>query len=95
MHFRTFAVLMYGGVVLNPSALAAQPNPAQPDAPVPTAQYESVFAGYVSYREEKLVPWREVNDAVARAGGHIGILRGAAKPAATTPGRAVQKRGAQ
>jgi hypothetical protein len=104
MHSRTFAVLLYGAVVLYPIAVAAQPasaqpNPAHPDAPVPAVKYESGFAGYVSFREEKLAPWREVNDEVARAGGHIGIVRGAAghggqgaaKPAAGTPVRAGQK----
>lgn len=77
MHSRTFAVLMYGAVALAPSAGAAQPNPTQPDAPVPAVKYESGFAGYVSFRVEKLAPWREVNDEVARAGGHIGIVGGA------------------
>ncbi len=96
MHSRTFAVLMYGAMALAPPAGATQPDPARPDAPVPAVKYESGFAGYVSYREEKLAPWREVNDEVARAGGHVGILRGAsghgtAKPIAGTPVRPGQK----
>ena len=82
---RTFAILTYGAVLLNPLAAAAQPgseqpNPTQPDAAVPAVKYESGFAGYVSFREDKLAPWREANDEVARAGGHIGILRGAGAP---------------
>jgi hypothetical protein len=56
---------------------AAHPNPADPSAPVPPSRYESPFAGYLSYREQDLTLWQEVNDEVARAGGHIGILKGA------------------
>ena len=91
MHSRSFAVLMYGAVALAPPAGAAQPIPTQPDAPVPALKYVSGFAGYVSFREEELVPWREVNDEAARAGGHIGIVGGAhgghppGKPAVKPP----------
>lgn len=77
MHSRTFAVMIYGAVTLAPPAGAAQPGPTRPDAPAPAVKYESAFAAYVSFREEKLAPWREVNDEVARAGGHIGIVGGA------------------
>jgi hypothetical protein len=63
----------------------ARPNPADPAAPVPAFKYESPFAGYPTYREQQLAPWRDVNDDVARAGGHIGIFggagHGATKPA--------------
>jgi hypothetical protein len=59
----------------------------------PPAQYESAFAGYVPYREEKLAPWREVNDEVGRVGGHVGMFGGGhagtkpgpSKPAADRP----------
>lgn len=101
MQSRTFAVLLYGAMMLAPPAFAAQPGveqpgPANPAAAVPAATYESAFAGYASFRDEKLAPWRNVNDEVARAGGHIGILRGASaaggKPAAKAPaGNAAKK----
>ncbi len=75
---------------------AVKPHPADPAAQVPAAKHESAFTGYRGFREEPLAPWREVNDEVARAGGHIGILGGApaghgaqkpvAKPAAQLPG---------
>ena len=60
---------------------AAQPavantNPADPAAPVPVLEYESAFKGYRSFRETPLAPWRDVNDEVARVGGHLGIVRG-------------------
>jgi len=82
---------------LPPAAAQPQPlsNPADPQAAVPPAKYESAFAGYRPYREEKVAPWRDVNDDVARVGGHVGIVggagghaaHGAAKPAASPPAR--------
>lgn len=65
-----------------PSVIAAQtpaaaPDPANPAAAVPGIQYESAFAGYQPFREEKLQDWRALNDEVGRAGGHIGIFGGA------------------
>ena len=83
--------------VLSPHAAAqqqaARPHPGDPAAAVPAAKHESAFTGYRGYREEPLAPWRDVNDEVARAGGHIGILggagghagHGAAKPVVKPP----------
>lgn len=72
-----------------------QPDPGNSAAPVPALNYHSAFAGYRSYREEPLAPWRGVNEEVTRAGGHSGIFGGghkghdsskpAAKPAAPKP----------
>jgi hypothetical protein len=93
MQFK-FAVLLYCAFALAPFAAFAQqpstqPHPADPNAAAPAVQYESVFAGYTPYRDEKLAPWRNVNDEAARIGGHIGIFGGgahaghmSAKPAA-------------
>jgi hypothetical protein len=64
---------------LAPHAIAqqpARPAPADPMATVPAMKYESAFSAYVPYREEKLAPWREVNDEVGRGGGHVGMFRG-------------------
>ena len=58
---------------------ATKPHPADPAALVPAAKYESAFTGYRSFREEPIAPWRDVNDEVARAGGHIGIVGGAGR----------------
>jgi hypothetical protein len=63
-------------------ALAQQQTSADarvtdPAARVPQATYRSAFETYVPYREQAIVPWRDVNDEVARVGGHAGIFRGA------------------
>ena len=62
------------------------PHPADAAAAAPPARYDSAFSGYTPYRDEKLAPWREINDEVARVGGHIGILRGEAAAAKPAPG---------
>jgi len=45
--------------------------------PPAASQYRSTYTDYQPYREEPLLPWRAVNDEVARIGGHIGIFGGA------------------
>lgn len=66
---------------LVPGAMAQQrsaaPDPRDPASSVPPVKYESAFAGYAPYREEKLAPWREVNDEVGKVRGHVGIFGGA------------------
>jgi len=66
--------------VCTPFANAQQhvtgPNPADPAARVPQAAYDSAFAGYTSYHEQDLAAWREVNDEVARIGGHVRMFGG-------------------
>jgi len=64
---------------------AARNDPADPAAPAPAFQYESAFKGYRSYRETPLTPWRDVNDEVARVGGHLGILRAGRDASSTAP----------
>ncbi len=63
---------------------AAPPTAANAAAPVPPSHYDSAFTGYRPYREQKLAPWRELNDEVHKAGGHIGIF-GAAPGASAAP----------
>ena len=54
--------------------IAAPPSAADAGARVPATQYDSAFTGYQPYREQKLAPWRELNDEVHKAGGHIGLF---------------------
>jgi hypothetical protein len=68
-----------------PSAAAQQSvnnNPADPQAAVPAPAYASAFAGYQPLGDEKTASWRDVNDEVARVGGHLGIFRSQATGAA-------------
>jgi len=61
------------------AVFAAQPgatgHPATATS-TPSVKYESVFTGYRPFIDEKLAPWRDVNDEVGRVGGHIGIFGG-------------------
>lgn len=70
-------------------------DPANTDAPAPALTYRSVFADYIPYREQDVAPWREINDEVARIGGHAGMQKaakaGKAGNSATSEKRAVDK----
>lgn len=81
-------------------AAAAQqqprPHPADPAATTPALVYTSAFAEYQPLRDEKPVSWRDANDEVARAGGHIGIFRHlipGATPAPSSPAKPAQTHG--
>ena len=91
-----FAALLFAAALIPLPVFAAQSspatNPASPDAPVRQSTYESAFAGYQSYKDEKPASWREVNDEVGRIGGQAGIFGGAghaghgsSKPSTNTP----------
>ena len=71
-----------------PAAHAAEPTATPPaadaNARVPETQYNSAFTGYQPFREQKLAPWRELNDDAHKAGGHIGIFGGNSGAAAGT-----------
>ena len=82
MHSK-FAALLYGVAALTSVAATAQQrttglSPTDSSAVVPAVKYESAFTGYMPFRDEKLAPWRDVNDEAARVGGHLGIFGGAA-----------------
>jgi hypothetical protein len=70
---------------LSPAAAqqSARSHPADPAVAVPAVTYTSAFTGYQPLGTEKTGPWRELNDEVGRAGGHVGILRGSGTASAT------------
>jgi hypothetical protein len=79
-----------------PAAHATQPLPGpaktviDPSARVPAPPYESAFTGYQRYRDQPLAPWREANDEAHKAGGHIGIVGGAAGRPAAMPAHSAE-----
>ncbi len=90
-----FRILLHAAALTPMAVFAAQPaataHPATA-ASTPSVNYESVFTGYRPFSDEKLAPWREVNDEVGRVGGQAGIFGGAghaghggAKPVTNTP----------
>lgn len=68
---------------------------AQQSEPMPAATsseslpYDSAFVDYRPMQEVKMAPtleaWRAANDAVARIGGHAGVLKGGQSPDAHLP----------
>jgi hypothetical protein len=58
-------------------------QPAKPETSVPPVTYRSAFEDYRPYRAQEIAPWREVNDEVARVGGHAGVLKATQKPKGT------------
>ena len=54
-------------------------------ARVPEARYQPPFSDYQPFREQKLAPWRGLNNEVHEAGGHIGIFGGARTTPAPPP----------
>ena len=84
------ALAALAALSLPAAAQQSKSDPADPAVAVPPVKYESTFTGYTPYRDQGVVPWREANDEVARAGGHAGIFRDhgkhtPAKPAAKSP----------
>ena len=66
---------------------AAMPE-AKPAAVSASAlRYESVFARYQSYRDEKTGSWRDANETVDRVGGWRAYAKEAQQPEATAPAK--------
>ena len=80
---------------LHPAAAQQQPRqqPTDPAAIVPPLRHHSAFAGYQPLGDDKPADWRNANDEVARAGGHVGILK--SSPATSSKGHAGHQPGAQ
>jgi len=84
--------VVVGAFVAGGAFAQARIEPQEPAAPVVPAAQKSAFDGYRPYRDEPVAPWREVNDAVREAGGHVGILR--AEQRRATPSAAQNQSGA-
>jgi len=89
---RTLAWALLLGPLAAFAQTGARPDPTDPRLSVPAPAADSAVAGYRSFRDEPLTPWREVNDEVRRLGGHAGHVRDAEpigpaadKPAAPAP----------
>lgn len=87
--FKVFFIIVTAAVVM-PAALAQQagrPLPSDPTIAVHPAKYESAFGGYVPYSEQKVAPWKEINDEAARIGGHAGSIGQSGSPGAVHGGK--------
>lgn len=63
------------------AAGAQTPDPARPNAKAPEIGDESVFKSYRPHQEPELASWTELNEEVAKAGGHVGIFGAAGRAA--------------
>ena len=63
----------------------AKADPLDPAASTPAAVHRSAFAGYQRSRDDKLLPWKQANDEVARIGGWRSYAREAAQPTDAKP----------
>ena len=69
------------------SAANAQPAPpAAAMTAVAPAAFRSAFEGYQPYTDEKMLPWKQANDAVGQIGGWREYAREAGRPG--TPAQA-------
>ena len=77
------AVLLVLSALAGGAAMAQQAEgtaPRESATKAPGLTYRSAFEDYRPFRDQQLAPWREVNDDVARVGGHLGILKSSQKP---------------
>ncbi len=68
-----------------PADATAPADPVDAKVPVPGALYRSPFAGYRSYSDPPIAPWRDSNELVRQRGGWRAYAREASEPAAVTP----------
>jgi len=51
---------------------AAGPDPTMSSGKAPALEYRSAFEGYQVFTDDKLVPWRDANEAVKEGADHRG-----------------------
>ncbi len=86
--YKELVLLLAATAAMSAGAQPPRPEPADPKARVPSVEYRSAFEGYRRYAEPEVTGWREMNEEVGRVGGHLGIVREAAKPGAKAPAQA-------
>ncbi len=78
MYYRIFAAALLPAALTTFGARAAEtaapPSATSANVRVPDVQYQSAFKDYQPFRAQNLAPWRELNDEVHKAGGHLGIF---------------------
>ena len=72
-----FSVVPLGACLAVSTVASAAVPPHGHQSPPAEISYQSAFADYRPYQEEPLTDWRALNEGVAHAGGHVGIMRGA------------------
>ena len=77
MHSKIIITLWCAIGVVPLTATAQRPGAADPAATAPAPEYRSAFSTYKPFQEQSLGSWRDLNDEVAKAGGHVGIFGGA------------------
>jgi len=82
MSIRAFAAAAAALALAAPVGAQPRPRPDDPAVKTPPSAQTSAFEGYRRFRDEDMVPWREVNDEVGRLGGHMGHVKDEAAPAA-------------
>ncbi|HEX5611649.1 MAG TPA: hypothetical protein VFX67_03285 [Burkholderiales bacterium] len=73
----------FAGVVV--AQQTARPQPADAKAAIPALRYHSAFQDYRPHVEPQIAPWREVNEEMARLGGHAGHMPQAARQEKSAP----------
>jgi len=83
------AVFLTAQALAQPTPNVRRPDPLDPKAEVPALRHESTMTQYRRLSDEKILSWRDANDAVARIGGWRVYAREAQQadlPAAKPPG---------
>lgn len=71
--YRLLAMVVAASALTAPAQAVGQANPAASLVPAPQANFQSAFAGYKTFEEQKMLPWKETLDGLASvpgAGGH-------------------------
>lgn len=91
-------LMLTTGLAEAASAGEKRPDPADPNAAVPSHRYVSDFAIYRKPQFEQKLDWREANDIVRDVGGHAGSLKDAdeqpaARQTAPASGKSMMQHG--